>query len=106
MLICLCLLRRHFFGFRGHRLEILALLYWCRRGGILCEVSFGHFEAGFLLSRLLLSRHVSECPCLPQWALSLLLVLQGTLEPAGADLEVVVVLEPVEELVGGRHIEF
>lgn len=106
ILTLLCLLRRDLFGFRGHRLKLLALLYRCRRGGIFCEVSFGHFEAGFLLSHLLLSRLVSECPCLPQRALGLLLVLQGALEPARADLEVMVVLEPVEELVGGRHIEF
>jgi hypothetical protein len=54
----------------------------------------------------LLSRLVSECPCLSHRALSLLLVLQGALEPARADLEVMIVLEPVEELVRGRHIEF
>jgi hypothetical protein len=47
----------------------------------------------------LLSRQVSESPCLPQRALSLLLVLQRALEPTWADLEVMVVLEPVEELV-------
>ena len=102
----LCLLWRDLFGFRGHRFKVIALLYRCRRVGILCEVSFGNFEARFLLSRLLLSRLVSESPCLPQRALGLLLVLQLALESAGADLEVVVVLEPVEELVGGRHVEF
>ena len=99
MLTLLCLLRRDLFGFRGHRLIVLTLLYRSRRGGILCEVSFGNFEARFLLSRLLLSRQVSESPCLPQRALSLLLVLQRALEPTWADLEVMVVLEPVEELV-------
>ena len=106
ILTLLCLLWRDLFGFRGHRLKVLALLYRCRRGGILCKVSFGNIEAGFLLSHLLLSRLVSECPCLPQRALGLLLVLKGALEPTRADFKVMVVLEPVEELVGGRHIEF
>lgn len=36
----------------------------------------------------------------------MLLVLQGALESSRADLEVMVVLEPVEELVGGRSVEF
>jgi hypothetical protein len=106
MLTLLCLLRRDLFGFWCHRLKVLALLYRCGRSSILSEVSFGNFEAGFLLSHLLLSRLVSECPCLSHRALSLLLVLQGALEPARADLEVMIVLEPVEELVRGRHVEF
>lgn len=35
----------------------------------------------------------------------MLIVVRGPLEPTWADLEVMVVLEPVEELVGGGDIE-
>ena len=101
------LLRRDLLGFRRHRLEVLPLLYRCG-GDILCQVSFREFETGFLLGCFLLSRRlVGEGPCLPHWRrLSLQIVVRGALEPTGADLEVMVVLEPVEELVGGGHIEF
>jgi len=97
------LLRRDLLGLRGHRLEVLALC----GGNILCQVSFGEFETGFLLGCILMSRWlVGEGPCLPHWRrLSLLVVVRGPLEPTWADLEVMVVLEPVEELVGGGDIE-
>ena len=101
------LLRRNLLGLRGHRLKVLALLYRCG-GDILCQVSFGEFETGFLLGCVLMSRWlVGEGPCLPHWrSLSLLVVVRGPLESTGADLEVMVVLEPVEELVGGGDVEF